>query len=86
MSSLEIDREVFLGLAWKRHPVFLRRYQQNDCYQFLNVNRSAFFNLEIFKILLLYGEMEPVLRVCAHPDNDLATWWSMAPCYDSVSS
>ena len=69
----------------RKAGAFLRRYQSNDCYRFFDVNKSAFFNLEVVKALLLYGEMEPVLRVCAHEFNDLASWWSVAQCYCSVS-
>lgn len=63
---------------------FLRRYRHNDCYQFLNVNAEAFYNLEVAKLLLLYGEMDIILRICAHPDVDYRAWHNVGPCYDSV--
>lgn len=37
-------------------------------------------------MLLLYGEMDTVLRVCAIPDVGLGDWWSVAQCYCGVST
>lgn len=65
---------------------FLRKWEYNDCYQFFEINGDAFFNLEVVKTLLLHGEMDPILRVCAHPDVDLASCWSRGQCYDVVSN
>ncbi|KAJ5825941.1 hypothetical protein N7474_003079 [Penicillium riverlandense] len=59
---------------------FLRRYIKNRCYRFVEDNNDAFFNLELVKTLILYGEMNPVLRICAHPEVDLMSWWSKAQC------
>ena len=68
----------------RKMSAFLRKYTRNDCYQFFKVNGDGFFNLELVKTLLLYGEMDAILRVCAHPDVDLKTWWSLAQCSDLV--
>lgn len=68
----------------RKMVAFLRKYESNDCYEFALCNKDAFFNLEIVKTLILYGEMDPVLRVCAHPDVDLATWWSQYSCHCGV--
>jgi hypothetical protein len=64
---------------------FLRQHEPNPCYGFYAYNGERFYNVEIVKLLLLYGEMEPVLRVCAHPDVDLEKWWTMQECMDVVS-
>ncbi|KAJ5377006.1 hypothetical protein N7509_013892 [Penicillium cosmopolitanum] len=37
-------------------------------------NDEAIFNNNFVLTLLLYGEMEPILRVCAHPENYLRFW------------
>ncbi|KJZ71845.1 hypothetical protein HIM_08773 [Hirsutella minnesotensis 3608] len=66
----------------RRVEAFLRQHVQNNCYEFWNYNSHAFYNLEIVKLLLLYGEIEPILRICAHPDNDLLSWQSQTQCYD----
>jgi hypothetical protein len=47
---------------------FLRRYQLNPCYQFYIVNGEAYYDLEIVKTLLAYGEMDPMLRICSLPE------------------
>ncbi|KAK3898227.1 hypothetical protein C8A05DRAFT_19145 [Staphylotrichum tortipilum] len=60
---------------------FYRRYEPNRCYMFFETNGKAFYNLEIVKTLLLYGEMDTIFRVCAYPGVDLRTWWSMYQCY-----
>ncbi|KJZ73509.1 hypothetical protein HIM_07065 [Hirsutella minnesotensis 3608] len=53
---------------------FLREYRQNGCYRLAGANGPAFFNVEVLKLLLLYGEMDLILRVCAHPDVDYLEW------------
>lgn len=65
---------------------FLWKYQPNDCYEFYLKNEDAFFNVEIVKTLILHGEMDAVLRVCAHPENDLLCWWTQCRCECSVST
>ena len=64
---------------------FLRSYQRNDCYQFFKVNRTAFFQLQLVEVLILYGEMDAVLRICAHPDIRLKDWWLRSDCFCNVS-
>ena len=64
----------------RRMSAFLRKHESNDCYHFFDVNSEAFFNLGVVKALLLYGEMEPILRVCAHPEIDLSSWWEQMQC------
>ncbi|KAH8880503.1 hypothetical protein GQ53DRAFT_813247 [Thozetella sp. PMI_491] len=64
----------------RKTTAFLRGYEYNDCWEFFDVNEAAFFNLELVKTLLLMGEMEPVLRACAHPENDYLEWWMKQQC------
>ncbi|RAK81272.1 uncharacterized protein BO72DRAFT_524703 [Aspergillus fijiensis CBS 313.89] len=59
---------------------FLRRYRRNDCYKFMDVNAEAFYNIQVVSSLMLLGEMDPVLRLAATPDNDLAEWMEMYEC------
>ncbi|KAH8696549.1 hypothetical protein BGW36DRAFT_321877 [Talaromyces proteolyticus] len=63
---------------------FLRQYTSNRCYEFFKLNTEAFYNIELVKTLLLYREMEPILRVCAHPNVDIEEWQSQAQCYCEV--
>ncbi|PYI25778.1 hypothetical protein BP00DRAFT_383331 [Aspergillus indologenus CBS 114.80] len=60
---------------------FLRRYRRNDCYKFMDVNAETFYNMQVVSSLMLLGEMDPVLRLAATPDNDLAEWMEMYECY-----
>lgn len=64
---------------------FSRRYCLNPCYLFFEKNGDAFFNQEIVKALLLYGEMDIILRLCAIPNVCLGDWWRVAECYCEVS-
>jgi len=64
----------------RRAAAFYRSYRGNDCFDFFDENGEAFFNLEVVKTLLLYGEMDIIFRVCANPDVDLGTWWRMGTC------
>ncbi|RAH79624.1 hypothetical protein BO86DRAFT_435689 [Aspergillus japonicus CBS 114.51] len=50
---------------------FLRQYHDNDCFRFFQVNGDAFFNLQVVNALLVLGEMDPVLQLCAHPAIEL---------------
>ncbi|KAI1198779.1 hypothetical protein F5X97DRAFT_298259 [Nemania serpens] len=65
------DREV---------SAFLDLRYRNVCYEFNSVNGKAFFDVEIVKALILYGEIEPVMRLCAHPDFGFRSWWSVGQC------
>lgn len=63
---------------------FLRSYTPNPCYSFFDVNRAAFFQLQLVETLVLYGEMDAVLRICAHPEVGLKDWWLLSECYCNV--
>lgn len=64
---------------------FCRQYQYTECYAFYRMQSSGYFNMELVKTLIVYGEMEPILRVCAHPDVAIGTWWHIDECGCGVS-
>lgn len=83
LSETEKKRRVrVLPEEQRRMSTFARGHARNGCYQFFDVNGEGFYGLEVFKMLLLYGEMGAVLRICDHPANRLASWWHQGPCYD----
>ncbi|KAK2765557.1 hypothetical protein FQN54_008411 [Arachnomyces sp. PD_36] len=67
----------------RRMSAFTKKWELSSCYQFMNVNKAAFFNGELVKTLILYGDMDVLLRACAHPRVGIESWWSAGPCYDS---
>jgi len=69
----------------RKASAFLMPYRNNSCYDFLTVNGDAFFNVEIVKALILEGEMDAVLRICAQPSVDLKSWYSECECSCGVS-
>ncbi|KAI1336747.1 hypothetical protein F5Y15DRAFT_193538 [Xylariaceae sp. FL0016] len=69
-----------LPLSERKAAAFQRAYTSNDCFQF-SENRDAFFNIELVKTLILCGEMDPILRACAHEFVDYEQWWCVAQCY-----
>lgn len=54
---------------------FLREYRASPCHLYWQYNEEYHFNVEIVKTLLLYGEMEPILRIYAHPGVNLKYIW-----------
>lgn len=71
---------------WREASALLRMRLRNDsCYRFFEVNGAAFVNIELVKMLLLYGEMDPIFRLCAHPDVNLCSWWEVGQCPCEVS-
>ncbi|OOQ91070.1 hypothetical protein PEBR_02372 [Penicillium brasilianum] len=74
--SPPIPREMRLTSA------FLHDLREHDCGKFTEVNGKGFFNLEIIKLLIIHGEMEPVLRACAH-ENAAIGKWERAGTYDA---
>jgi hypothetical protein len=65
----------------RRAAAFYRERVDNDCMQFETENGKPFYNLELVKTLLLYGEMDIILRLCAYPEVDLRTWQTTGQCY-----
>jgi len=79
------DREVEectcpLPYRERKASAFNRSYQWNSCYEFFLDNEDGFFNLELTKALILYGDMEPILRAATLPDRDINKWWSVSQC------
>jgi len=64
---------------------FLRKHVYRGCYQFWNNNKEAFLTAELTKTLLLYGEMDTLLLICAHPEIGLESWWNAFQCQCVVS-
>lgn len=64
---------------------FLHPWDIDDHCNFWDCNEIGFLNVEIVKILLKLGELDPILRACAHPDVGLAGWYSAAECDCNVS-
>lgn len=65
---------------WSRKVAAFKLYSETHCQDFLDFNDNAFFAIEVVKTLLMCGEMDTVLQICAHPDVKLAKWWN-PPCY-----
>ncbi|PYI09795.1 hypothetical protein BO78DRAFT_394679 [Aspergillus sclerotiicarbonarius CBS 121057] len=70
-----------LPLRERKAHAFLRKYRPNSCYDFDEINAAAFFNIQVIKTLLLHGEMDPVLRVCSHPNVGYRIWRQIGNCY-----
>ncbi|KAI1162734.1 hypothetical protein F5B18DRAFT_365374 [Nemania serpens] len=66
--------------AARKVSAFLNLRYDDVCYEFERANGKAFFSVEIAKALILHGEMEPVMRLCAHPDFAFSGWWSIGQC------
>jgi hypothetical protein len=64
---------------------FCGQYRYTECYRFHQIQSAGYFNMELVKTLLVYGEMEPLLRVCAHPDVAIDSWWHVDECGCGVS-
>ena len=61
----------------KTAAAFCQPFGWPDCFEFFPQEKSGFFNCEIVKTLLIYGEMDPILRVCAHPSVAMKNWHSV---------
>ncbi|KAF7174116.1 hypothetical protein CNMCM5623_006453 [Aspergillus felis] len=55
----------------RKGAAFQRSYSYHSCYTFFAENTEAFYNLQLLNALLVLGEMDTVLRLCAIPDNNL---------------
>lgn len=67
----------------ERKSKFLaHKFEQNDCYQFFDVNGEAYRCLELVKTLLLHGELESVLQIVSNPAADYHTQrrWEIMEC------
>jgi hypothetical protein len=70
--------QIYIGAsAFRRDP-------GTSCYHFLELYHDSFFILQILEVLLLYGAMYPILRVCAHYDVGIKKWCSATQCHCGV--
>lgn len=58
----------------------------NRCGEFFYANGPDFYNLEVFKVLLLRGEMDAVLHICRLPDPWAMMRWKQGECTCSLQS
>lgn len=82
-----IDSECELVPKKERQlSAFLRTFDSYDHRDFVK-NNAILFNLEIVKSLLLYGEIDALLGVCAHPGTHLKESFERLGCWEcGVSS
>lgn len=64
---------------------FCRPHGDAPCYQFLDIHFDGFYNLQVLKTKILYGEINPILWACAHPEVAIGTWWEVDECGCGVS-
>lgn len=69
----------------RKVSAFCRDYLYTDCYQFMEMQKEGFFNLELVKTLILHGEMEPILRACNCRDISIDSWQVAGECGCGVS-
>ncbi|KAK8861893.1 hypothetical protein PGQ11_008128 [Apiospora arundinis] len=77
------DTECLCALRFeeRRMSSFLHRFSGGyECYAFDRTDRDSFLGQELLKTILVYGDMDTVLRICAHPDVDFLTWWNACQC------
>ncbi len=73
-----------IHFEYRKAGTFLYGHESNDCYKFLETNGKSFFNMEIAKLMVLYGELDPILSVCSQDYIDFESWHSVGQCYDTV--
>ncbi|KAH7303630.1 hypothetical protein B0I35DRAFT_455090 [Stachybotrys elegans] len=92
----EVSCKCALPQRERKAAAFYREKQDNDCFEFHHYNRWPFFNLEVFKILLLHGEMDALLKIHSDPvllllktypeiylnplRHELELWWGAEAC------
>jgi len=67
----------------RKMSAFLQHHRHNECYKFYEVNGQAYVAFKVLQLALMLGEMDTVLRICSHPDNDYMKWWTKGECYDT---
>lgn len=73
-----------IPLEYRKAASFLRPYQFNEDYKFLEINGKSFFNLELVKAMLLHGELDPILGACSAEHIDLENWHSVSQISEAV--
>jgi hypothetical protein len=61
---------------------FLRQFDNIEYCHYFGQNNAVLFNLEVVKSLLLYGEMDALFRICAHPETHLKRTYDKRVCFD----
>ncbi|KAJ5223293.1 hypothetical protein N7468_007835 [Penicillium chermesinum] len=78
--SQEIKGGPRLPFEQRTASAFLHPWECDDHCNWLSSTEIGFLNLEVVKLLLMLGEMGPILQACAHPDEGLSGWYSAAAC------
>lgn len=64
-----------LPFAERKVSAFLPKGEQRHMHPWLpGIDLHSFFNMEVAKSLIMHDQMEPLLRICRHPENELAAW------------
>ncbi|CAH0027036.1 unnamed protein product [Clonostachys rhizophaga] len=76
---LRDDCPGMLPLKERKMSAFLRVFDSDQangisCPFDRVANEDVFFNLEVFKALVICGEMDILLRICSHPDVHFSYW------------
>ncbi|KAK8094978.1 hypothetical protein PG997_001663 [Apiospora hydei] len=74
------DCRCALRFEERRMSTFLYPFEQEDCYDLDESFRDAFLGLEFLKATLIYGDMNPVFRICTHPRVDILRGWATPTC------
>lgn len=69
----------------RQASTFRLQYEYGPYYRFWEDNSNYYFNMEIIKTLLLHGEMDPILRICADPQSDFRHGWELGERFCGVS-
>ncbi|KAI1112552.1 hypothetical protein F5Y14DRAFT_266862 [Nemania sp. NC0429] len=69
----------------RKMAAFLYLHHTGECYEFESTNGRVFFCVEMAKALVMHGEMESMLRLCAHPGFKFMDWWSVGQCQCAAS-
>ncbi|KAJ5983678.1 hypothetical protein N7481_005777 [Penicillium waksmanii] len=71
-----------LPLKERQMSAFLRHFDHIEYCDYFGENNAVLFNLEVLKTLLLYGEMDALFRICAHPETHLTRTYDKGVCFD----
>ncbi|VUC32747.1 unnamed protein product [Clonostachys rosea] len=69
-----------LSYNQRRMGSFFHKYRWSDCYKFFDDHKDGYISLEVFKTLLMHGEMDTLLKICAHPGVGFPSWWDARLC------
>lgn len=66
----------------RQMSAFLRQFDDIEYCHYFAGNNAVLFNLEVVKTLLLYGEMNALFRIFAHPETHLRRTYDKRVCFD----